>query len=79
MRKLLTALVVLGLLVVPLRAADAAPGNLVFADEFDGTAIDRTKWAIHSNAEADQCLGNKGTGDALRSWTCSCTRRSHPP
>ncbi|MGW5188407.1 glycoside hydrolase family 16 protein [Kribbella sp. NPDC004138] len=60
MRKLLTALVVLGLFVVPLRAADAAPGALVFADEFDGTAIDRTKWAIHSNAEADQCLGNKG-------------------
>ena len=59
MRKLLTALVVLGLFVVPLRAADAAPGALVFADEFDGTAIDRTKWAIHSNAEADQCLGNK--------------------
>jgi len=60
MRKLLTALVVLGLFVVPLRAADAAPGALVFADEFDGTAIDRAKWAIHSNAEADQCLGNKG-------------------
>ena len=38
MRKLLTALVVLGLFVVPLRAADAAPGALVFADEFDGTA-----------------------------------------
>ncbi|MFG1905944.1 family 16 glycosylhydrolase [Kribbella sp. NPDC048928] len=64
MRKLLTALVALGLFVVPLRAADAAdtgePGKLVFADEFDGTAVDRAKWAIHSNAEGDQCLGNKG-------------------
>ncbi|WP_206685863.1 glycoside hydrolase family 16 protein [Kribbella qitaiheensis] len=40
-------------------AADG-PGVLVFADEFDGTAIDRAKWAIHSNAEADGCLGNNG-------------------
>jgi beta-glucanase (GH16 family) len=69
MRKLLTAMVVLGLLVVPLRAADAAdtaePGKLVFADEFDGTSIDRTKWAIHSSAETDQCLGNKGNNEQL--------------
>ncbi|MFE7803025.1 family 16 glycosylhydrolase [Nocardia sp. NPDC057440] len=39
-------------------AADG-PGALVFADEFDGTVIDQSKWAIHSNAEPDQCLGNK--------------------
>jgi beta-glucanase (GH16 family) len=91
MRKLLTALVVLGLLVVPLRAADAAvtgQGTLVFADEFDGTAIDRTKWAIHSNAEADQCLGNKGnqqlewhTWDALsvRDGMLTMTARKNNP
>ena len=34
---------------------------MVFADEFDGTAVDRRKWAIHSNAEADRRLGNKGS------------------
>ncbi|HZX01969.1 MAG TPA: glycoside hydrolase family 16 protein, partial [Kribbella sp.] len=89
MRKLLTALVVLGLLVVPLRAADAAtPGKLVFADEFDGTAIDRTKWAIHSNAEGDQCLGNKSndqlewhTWDALsvRDGKLTMTARKNNP
>lgn len=40
-----------------------APGTawpLAFADEFDGDQIDRTKWSIHSNAEAEDCLGNKG-------------------
>jgi hypothetical protein len=39
---------------------DPAAGAVIFADEFDGTAIDRGKWSIHSNAEADRCLGNKG-------------------
>ncbi|TWD82342.1 glycosyl hydrolase family 16 [Kribbella amoyensis] len=76
MRKILTALLGLSLAATAVTAigsaasADdqgsassagtAAPGKLVFADEFDGSAIDRDKWAIHSNAEADQCLGNKG-------------------
>lgn len=40
-----------------------APGGqwpTAFADEFDGDSIDKSKWSIHSDAEADQCLGNKG-------------------
>jgi beta-glucanase (GH16 family) len=68
MRKLLTLVagtaVAAVLVAVAGSAASAdpapAPGTVVFADEFDGSAIDRAKWAIHSNAEADQCLGNKG-------------------
>ncbi|MGC4943942.1 glycoside hydrolase family 16 protein [Kribbella sp. DT2] len=69
MRKLLTAAVALTLAagaataLGPSASADqptaAPPGKLVFSDDFDGTAIDRSRWSIHSNAEADRCLGNK--------------------
>ncbi|TCO47161.1 glycosyl hydrolase family 16 [Kribbella antiqua] len=93
MRKLLTTLAgfaAIGLLVAPAATAvaDQRPGRLVFADEFDGTAIDPGKWAIHSNAEADRCLGNKGnqqlewhTWDALsvRDGLLTITARKNNP
>lgn len=44
-------------------AAATAPGAdwpTAFADEFEGNEVDRSKWSIHSDAEADRCLGNKG-------------------
>ncbi|SFQ53740.1 Glycosyl hydrolases family 16 [Amycolatopsis arida] len=44
-------------------APSGAPGAswpVTFADEFTGDRVDRTKWTIYSDAEADRCLGNKG-------------------
>lgn len=71
MRKLFTLLIgtAAAAVLIPVAGPAASAGQpvggpasapVVFADEFDGSAIDRSKWAIHSNAEADQCLGNKG-------------------
>jgi beta-glucanase (GH16 family) len=66
-RVLLTAAAALAVLVPGIAGASGAaadpPGAgwpVVFGDEFDGDQLDRAKWTIYSNAEADQCLGNPG-------------------
>ncbi|WP_086819415.1 family 16 glycosylhydrolase [Allokutzneria sp. NRRL B-24872] len=61
---LLAAVLIAGATVAAPHAAaqDEPPTSwpIAFADEFDGTEVDRGRWTIHSNAEADNCLGNKG-------------------
>ena len=46
--------------IQPAGKVPAVGWPLAFRDEFSGTKINRDKWSIHSNAEGDQCLGNKG-------------------
>lgn len=67
MRKVLVTMTALALAAQLSSTAGASsadpPGAdwpVAFGDEFDGTQLDRSKWTIYSDAEADQCLGNKG-------------------
>ncbi|MFF3112775.1 family 16 glycosylhydrolase [Kitasatospora sp. NPDC057904] len=47
----------------PAPAGPAGPWDLKFADEFDGTSVDRTKWSFQSAAEADWSAAPFGTGN----------------
>ncbi|MEV7024261.1 glycoside hydrolase family 16 protein [Kitasatospora sp. NPDC093558] len=47
----------------PAPAGPAGPWDLKFADEFDGTSLDRTKWSYQSGAEADWSTAPLGTGN----------------
>lgn len=38
--------------------------TLAFSDEFDGTAVDTSKWGYQSNAEASWCSSPLGTGNS---------------
>ncbi|MFF0415391.1 family 16 glycosylhydrolase [Kitasatospora sp. NPDC004745] len=50
----------------PSRTAPTGPTgrwDLKFADEFDGTSLDRTRWSYQSDAEADWSANPLGTGN----------------
>jgi hypothetical protein len=51
----------------------AGSWSLAFADEFNGTAVDWTRWADHSSAEADQGHGNKGNQQLEWNQGANCT------
>ncbi|MEE1788789.1 glycoside hydrolase family 16 protein [Streptomyces sp. SP17BM10] len=47
----------------PAPVGPAGPWEPKFADEFDGTALDRAKWSYQSEAEADWSAAPLGTGN----------------
>jgi beta-glucanase (GH16 family) len=62
-RGILVALAGLALVPAPVAASPPTAGwQLVFRDEFNAAAVDRTKWTDVSSAEADCGRGNPGNG-----------------
>ncbi|SDM23599.1 glycoside hydrolase family 16 protein [Allokutzneria albata] len=76
---LATVLIASAAVAAPHAAAQDEPPTswpTAFADEFDGTEIDRNRWSIHSDAEGDRCLGNKGNNEQLEwhTWNALALR-----
>ncbi len=57
----------------PAPIGPAGSWALGFADEFNGTAVDWTKWADHSSAEADQGHGNPGNQQLEWNQAANCS------
>jgi beta-glucanase (GH16 family) len=57
----------------PSPVGPAGSWALAFADEFEGTAVDWTRWADRSSAEADQGHGNKGNQQLEWNQGANCT------
>ena len=56
---------------VPLGVAGS--WRLLFADEFSGSAVDTSKWAFTSSAEADNGQGNKGNQQLEWNQAANCS------
>ena len=50
--------------------------ELMFSDEFDGTALDRKRWADQSSAEPDMGHGNPGNQQLEWNQAANCTVRN---
>jgi beta-glucanase (GH16 family) len=59
----------------PMPVGQSDGWELMFSDEFDGTALDRKRWADHSSAEPDMGRGNPGNQQLEWNQEANCTVR----